>query len=65
MVHDINFNKIAFIVWSKVFIMSKYVVYDLSYAITCPTRLKKRLKMPLITSNQLYDSWTKKKWLKK
>jgi hypothetical protein len=30
--HDINFNKITFIDWSKVFIMSKHVFYDLSYA---------------------------------
>ncbi len=44
MVYDIDFNKIAFIDWSKVFIMSKYVFYDLSYATTsCPTRLKKQL----------------------
>jgi len=43
MVHDTNFNKIAFIDWSKLFIMSKYVFYDLSYATTCPTWLKRRL----------------------
>ncbi len=32
MIHNINFNKIACIDWSKVFIMAKHVFYDLSYA---------------------------------
>jgi hypothetical protein len=47
------------------FIMPKHVFYDLFYATTCPTWLKKRLKMSLITSNQLYDSCNQKKWFKK
>jgi hypothetical protein len=32
MIHESNFNKIAFIDWSKVFIMPKHVFYDFSYA---------------------------------
>jgi hypothetical protein len=32
MTHNTNFNKIAFIDWSKVFIMPKHVFYNLSYA---------------------------------
>ncbi len=32
MTHDINFNKIAFIDWSKMFIMLEHVFYDLFYA---------------------------------
>jgi hypothetical protein len=31
MTHDINFNKIAFIESSKVFIMAKHVFYNLFY----------------------------------
>ncbi len=34
MTYDINFNKIAFIDWSKMFIMLNQFFYDLSYAIT-------------------------------
>jgi hypothetical protein len=41
MIHDINFKKITFIDLSKMFIMPKHIFYDLSYAITCLTRLKK------------------------
>jgi hypothetical protein len=33
MMHDINFNKITFVDWSKMFIMPKHVFYDLSYVI--------------------------------
>jgi len=33
MIHDINFNKITFVDWSKMFIMPKHVFYDLSYVI--------------------------------
>jgi len=33
MIHDINFNKIAFIDWSKMFIMQKYVFYNLNATI--------------------------------
>jgi hypothetical protein len=32
MICDINYNKIAFIDWSKMFIMPKYVFYNLFYA---------------------------------
>jgi hypothetical protein len=32
MTHNTNFNKIAFIDWSKVFIMLKHVCYNLFYA---------------------------------
>jgi hypothetical protein len=32
MIHDVNFNKITFIDWSKMFIMFKHVFYDFSYA---------------------------------
>jgi len=44
MTHDINFNKIAFIDWSKVFIMLKHVFYDLSYATTMSNMIKKMTK---------------------
>jgi hypothetical protein len=43
MTHDINFNKIAFIDWSKVFIMPKHVFYDLSYVITMSNMIKKSI----------------------
>jgi hypothetical protein len=32
MIHDTNFKEIAFIDWSKVFIISKHVFHDLFYA---------------------------------
>jgi len=32
MTYHTNFNKIAFIGWSKVFIIPKHVFYNLSYA---------------------------------
>jgi hypothetical protein len=41
MIHDINFNKIAFIDWSKMFIMPKHVFYDLSYVTTMSNTIKK------------------------
>ncbi len=41
MIHDINFNKITFIDWSKVFIMLKHVFYDLSYATTMSNTILK------------------------
>jgi hypothetical protein len=44
MTHDINFNKIAFIDWSKVFIMPKHVFYDLSYVITMFNMIKEMTK---------------------
>jgi hypothetical protein len=53
MIHVSNFNKIAFIDWSKVFIMPKHVFYDLSYAIIMPNMIKKWLKMYFKISNHL------------
>jgi len=44
MTHDINFNKITFIDWSKVFIMLKLVFYDLSYGITMSNTIKEMIK---------------------
>jgi len=42
--HDNNFNKIAFIDWSKVFIMLKHVIYRLSYATIMSNTFKKMIK---------------------
>jgi hypothetical protein len=44
MTHDIHFNKIAFIDWSKMFIMPKHVFYNLSYAITIFIMIKEMIK---------------------
>jgi hypothetical protein len=44
MTHDTNFNKIAFIDQSKVFIMPKHVFYDLSYATTMFNMIKEMTK---------------------
>ncbi len=44
MIHDTNFNKIAFIDWSKMFIMPKHVVYYLSYATIMSNTTKKMIK---------------------
>jgi hypothetical protein len=55
MTHDINFNKIIFIDWSKVFIMPKHVFYYLSYATIIFNTIKEMKKMSLTTSNQLND----------
>jgi hypothetical protein len=43
-IHNINFNKITFIDWSKVFIMPKHVFYELSYATTMYNMTKKMTK---------------------
>jgi hypothetical protein len=51
MTHDINFNKIAFVDWSKMFIMPKHVFYDLSYAIIMSNMIKETTKFFFI--NQL------------
>jgi hypothetical protein len=40
MIHNINFNKFSFIDWSKMFIMSKHVFYNLSYATTMFNMIK-------------------------
>jgi hypothetical protein len=44
MTYNINFNKIAFIDWSKMFIMPKHVFYDLSYVIILFNMIKKIIK---------------------
>ncbi len=44
MTHDINFNKISFINWSKMFILPKHGFYDLSYVITLSNTILKRTK---------------------
>ncbi len=44
MTYNTNFNKIAFIDWSKVFIMPKYIFYDLSYATTMFNMINKMTK---------------------
>jgi hypothetical protein len=45
MIHNIKFNEIAYIDWSKVFIMPKHVFYDLSYAITMSNMILKMIKI--------------------
>jgi len=40
MIHNINFNQIAFIDWFKMFIMPKHVFYNLSYATTMSNMIK-------------------------
>ncbi len=52
MTYDTNFNKIAFIDWSKVFIMPKHVFYNLSYA----TIMSNMIKNVLVNNSQPYDS---------
>jgi hypothetical protein len=44
MTHNSNFNKIAFINWLKMFIMSKHVFYDLSYATIMSNTIKETTK---------------------
>ncbi len=44
MTHDKNFNKIAFIDWSKMFIMLKHVFYDLSCATMMSNMIKEMTK---------------------
>jgi len=44
MTHDINFNKISFIDWSKMFIMPKHGFYNLSYVITLSNTIKEMTK---------------------
>jgi hypothetical protein len=43
MTHDINFNEIAFIDWSKTFIMTKHVYYDLLYATIVMSNMIKQM----------------------
>jgi hypothetical protein len=40
MIHDINFNKIAFIDWSNMFVIPKRVFYNLFYVITMFNMIK-------------------------
>jgi hypothetical protein len=42
--HHINFNKITFIDWSKMFIMPKHLFYDLFYAIIMSNTIKEMIK---------------------
>jgi hypothetical protein len=44
MIHDINFNKITFIDWSKVFIRPKFVFCDFSHATTMFNMIKEMTK---------------------
>jgi hypothetical protein len=44
MTRDINFIKIIFIDWSKVFMMPKHVFYDLSYATIMSNMIKEMIK---------------------
>jgi hypothetical protein len=44
MPHDIHFNQIELIDWSKMFIMSKDVFCNLSYAITISNMIKEMIK---------------------
>jgi len=43
--HDINFNKITLIEWSKIFIMPKHVFYNLSYATIMSNTIKEMIKI--------------------
>jgi len=56
MIHDINFNKIAFIDWSKMFIMQKYVFYNLNATIMSNMIKEKNLKI-LAVDNRPNDLW--------
>ncbi len=44
MIDNINFNKIAFNNWSKMFIMPKHVFYNLSYVTTMFNTIKKTIE---------------------
>ncbi len=56
MFHDISLNKIAFIDWSKIFIMPKHVFYDLSYAITMSNTIKETIENVFSNCSQPNDS---------
>jgi hypothetical protein len=56
MIHDTNFNKIAFTNWFKMFIMSKHIFYDLSYATIMSNTIKEIINNGFSTSNQHNDS---------
>jgi hypothetical protein len=51
MTHDINFNKISFIDWFKMFIMPKHVFYDLSYVTIMSNMIKKMINLMSLTTN--------------
>jgi hypothetical protein len=55
MTHDTNFNQITFINWSKLFIMSKHIFYNLSYATTMSNMIKE-MTMYLTINSQPNDS---------
>jgi len=44
MIHDINLIKIAFIDWSKLFIMPKHVFYNMLYLTTMCNMIKETTK---------------------
>jgi hypothetical protein len=44
MTHDIIFNKITFINWSKMFVMQEHVFYDLSYATIMYNTIEKMIE---------------------
>jgi hypothetical protein len=44
MIHNIQFNKIIFIVWSKMFIIPKHIFYDLSYMTIMSNIIKEMTK---------------------
>jgi len=44
MIHNINFNKLIFIVWSKMFIMPKHIIYDLFYTTIMSNIIKEMTK---------------------
>ncbi len=56
MTHGTNFNQIAFIDWSKMFIMPKHVFYNSSYATIISNTIFKMTKNVLAISNQPINS---------
>jgi len=63
MIHNINFNKIVFIDWLKMFIIPEHVFYNLSYAITMSNMIKETIKNVFNNSSwfMLLIKMTKKK----
>jgi hypothetical protein len=45
MIHNINFNKIIFFDWSKVFILPNHVFYDLFYATIMSNTIKGNMSL--------------------
>jgi hypothetical protein len=48
MTHDINFNKIAFIDWSKMFIMPKHIFMTCPMQLQCLTQLGENMNRGII-----------------